>query len=335
MPALSQEHRVVVVPDHEVWERCSAMGADLVVAATDGAPEPLHDRRDRATAVILVACGADPLQRAEALRRGADDCVEEAFELEELLIRIRLGLEVQAQRDRLTETERLAQLSTRAAGLAHEVRNPINALVNGIPALSRFLDPARGPEAERLLAVLQDSARRVDTLINRMLRSASLTGGILRDWSASRSVTSALEILRHRFDCAGVTTALSDDDRVLGRPSQLDQILINLLDNALRAVGPGGAVHVTTRTVGGGVEVQVADRGPGLQPGTHERIFEPFFSTRGVGEGTGLGLHLCREIAQHHGGTLTVASPPGEGATFRLWVPRDQQASVLADGQSR
>jgi signal transduction histidine kinase len=112
-------------------------------------------------------------------------------------------------------------------------------------------------------------------------------------------------------------------------PNQLQQVLINLLMNALEATLPGGHVQVTAapRAEAGrpGVRFGVADTGPGIPPDVLPRVFEPFFTTKPPGQGTGLGLAICRDIVKEHGGEIQVESQPGAGTTFTVWLPEAEQ----------
>ena len=110
---------------------------------------------------------------------------------------------------------------------------------------------------------------------------------------------------------------------VVGNPIQLEQVFINLLTNARDAVAdsPRKAIRISSSVGPAAVEVAFADSGPGIPPGLEQRIFDPFFTTKEVGKGTGLGLSITYGIVKEHGGTISVVSRPGEGATFLLHLP--------------
>jgi signal transduction histidine kinase len=108
---------------------------------------------------------------------------------------------------------------------------------------------------------------------------------------------------------------------VHGFATQLQQVVLNLLTNAIDASPPGGAIAVTTRQEDGEIEVAIRDGGPGIPPDHLKRIFEPFFSTKPPGKGTGLGLFIATQIVRDHRGRLEVDSAPGAGTTFRLVLP--------------
>jgi two-component system, NtrC family, sensor kinase len=112
-----------------------------------------------------------------------------------------------------------------------------------------------------------------------------------------------------------------DLPHVLLDPTEIEQVVVNLITNAVQAAD--GAAHVQVRTSArdGGVELCVRDHGPGMAPEVLSHVFDPFFSTRRSQGGTGLGLSICHGIATDHGGTISAESEPGRGATFRLWLP--------------
>src|SRR2546430_3709192 len=130
-----------------------------------------------------------------------------------------------------------------------------------------------------------------------------------------------------------VTVELSSEEPVvLGNPIQLEQVFVNLLTNARDAMAdsPRKAIRISTSAGSADVEVVVRDTGHGIPPGLEQRIFDPFFTTKDVGKGTGLGLSITYGIIKEHGGAISVASTPGEGATFliQLPLPADKETSA-------
>jgi len=115
---------------------------------------------------------------------------------------------------------------------------------------------------------------------------------------------------------------------VVGESGALNQVWVNLIDNAILAAGPRGKVTVSVRGIPQAVRVEVADDGPGISPAVLPRIFDPFFTTREVGAGTGLGLAVVREIVLKHGGNISVDSRPGAGACFCVTLPALEEAEA-------
>ena len=117
-------------------------------------------------------------------------------------------------------------------------------------------------------------------------------------------------------------------------PAQLQQVFINIIDNAIDAVGRDGVITLRSEARGKGVRLSISDTGPGIAPENLKRIFDPFFTTKAVGEGTGLGLAICFSILEKLGGRIEVESAPGKGTTFRIDLPPEPPEPVAAsDGE--
>ncbi|HHO53904.1 MAG TPA: response regulator [Deltaproteobacteria bacterium] len=279
------------------------------------------DPRTQAIPVILLTAkrGLDPT--LEGFRHGADDYLSKPFSTRELLARITVQLNLRELSLKLAEAQKLGMMSTLVAGLAHEVRNPINAVVNGVEAMRQFLpeEPARQQVALRLLDAVQEASGQIDSLVGELLDVSSLDGAPLRAWEPSRALASILEDAQAQRGACVLSADLRFAGSIPGRSGQLNQVLVNLIDNALRS--GASEVSVCTRSLEGGVEIVVSDDGEGIASSVLPKIFDPFFTTRDVGQGTGIGLHLCRQVVQNHGGRITVESRPGEGSTFAVWLP--------------
>ncbi len=211
------------------------------------------------------------------------------------------------------------------AALAHEIRNPLTALIHSLTLLQSRLRPTDS-EAE-LMDVVVDEARRLARMVDGVLQVSRPA----RDRApvALEEVTTALVgLLGHREggrDTAGVAvSAEADLPRVTGEPDRLRQLLWNLLRNAVEAAGPGGRVDVRLRSLREGeregVLVEVSDSGPGIPPERRERVFDAFETTKP--RGTGLGLAIAREVAETHGGRIELADSRLGGARVALWLPQ-------------
>jgi len=248
--------------------------------------------------------------------------------------------------------DRLASLGTMAAGVAHELNNPLAVVVgNGAVVgemLGRLLsrlasEPGAGEGTVRLLRDAIDAQQDIVSAANRIAQivrdlrgfsrpelpaSGSLNVREAIDWALR---TTAQEF-RHR---ARVSTKLGNVPRIKGDETRVGQILVNLLINAAHAIAPGNVeaneVSIATRTDDQGrVVIEVTDTGCGIPPEALGRIFDPFFTTKAVGTGTGLGLSISHGIAASMGGTLTVDSRVGQGTTFRLTFPAAAEAETSA-----
>jgi signal transduction histidine kinase len=243
-----------------------------------------------------------------------------------LLRRTRL-LEAQAQMD-----DRLAYVGGLAAGLAHEIRNPLNVLSMNLQMLEEDV-VARlgegGAEAHQYVATLQGEIRRLSNLVDNFLSYARPTQPHFESRDLNQVVGATCLLLRPQFeahkvelrqDLAPFIPAVDLDE------GQIRQALMNIFMNAVQILKPGGTVTVQTSVVpDGAVQVAVTDDGPGIAPGDRQRIFDVFYSNRPGG--TGLGLAIAARIMEAHGGRIEVESGPGgRGARFVLRIPRRHAA---------
>ena len=306
---------------------------------------------------LVLASGVvavDRIQRRRLVARERERARErelaQAKEIE------RAYTELRAAKDRLVQQEKMASLGQLTAGIAHEIKNPLN-FVTGFAGLSRELadELAAAPDDERaeIVADLKANAekieahgRRADAIVAQMMAHARGGSGERRVVSLNALVEEYAELALHGYSArrpdADVLLALDLDDdagEVEVAPQEIGRVLVNLVDNALDAVrqraeaegnGYDPAVTVSTRRAGGGVEVRVEDNGPGMAEGVRARVFEPFFTTKPTGEGTGLGLSLSHDIVvQGHGGGLAVESEEGRGAAFALTLPAHDPPDAL------
>jgi signal transduction histidine kinase len=225
----------------------------------------------------------------------------------------------------LAHGERLAAAGTLAAGLAHEINNPIAfvlANLNHLQALRK--EKGTAAEIEEVLLETQEGIARLRTIVDELLRLARTGERVSEPVQLARVVESVLPIVRH--EARGrirIETQLAYAPVVNGDPGRLGQVVLNLIQNAIHALTASertGAVRVSVAAVSGGVELVVEDDGPGIPDHVLPRIFEPFFTTKRHGEGTGLGLAVTAEIVSRHGGTIDVDTSPA-GSRFRVVLP--------------
>ncbi|MGD1277389.1 MAG: ATP-binding protein [Tepidisphaeraceae bacterium] len=244
-----------------------------------------------------------------------------------------LDEKVQQTSRELVRSQRLASVGFLAAGVAHEINNPLNIMTGyaelTINRLARGFDPDAAEDARRAMAVIRDEAFRCKQIISKLLSMA-------RGLEANREKFSLRQLA---IEVSGMIDGLKpfhnrhlelkfDPDQPLeicANISEIKQVLLNLLTNAMEAVKPGqGRVDLVGRREGDWVALEVRDNGRGMTPQTLERIFEPFFTEkRGVGEpGTGLGLCISHAIIESHGGKIIAASDgPDRGSVFTLRLP--------------
>lgn len=278
-------------------------------------------------------------------------------ELEQEVIRRTAALErslaeLKATQAQLVQQEKMASLGTLTAGVAHEIKNPLN-FVNNFASLSRELveelvqELEAGTNPEAVQAILADltlntekieaHGRRADNIVHAMLEHARSGSRERRTVDLNALVTEHVDMAWHGkrartegFD-AQVTKELGAVGQLAVVPQEIGRVVLNLMNNAFDAVGERAAregapyqpvVTVRTRQVEEAVEIRVEDNGPGIPEAIRAKVFEPFFTTKPTGSGTGLGLSLSYDIiTQGHGGTLSVEGADGEGTAFIVRLP--------------
>jgi PAS domain S-box-containing protein len=248
-----------------------------------------------------------------------------------LLVALRDVSERKEMERQLTRTRLLASMGTLAAGMAHEINNPLACVAANLQWVSGEIG---GPapdwgEARAALAEAAQAAERIATIVRGM---AATTSGLGPPGAPSSDLgevlASCLSIAQREVGRrAHLVHELGPLPRVAGDRARLSQLFLNLLVNAAQAIPPGPADHHQIRLVArwaGGtapVVVEVSDSGVGIPPAHLDRVFEPFFTTRAVGEGAGLGLTICHDIVSSLGGRISVRSMPGKGSVFAVELP--------------
>lgn len=227
---------------------------------------------------------------------------------------------------RLQQSEHMASLGTLAAGVGHEINNPLAYVLSNLEYALEELPGGDMAEITAALREAKEGVQRIRTIVADLRTFAHADpdeGGAANIHGVlDASIGLLKNELRHR---ATVRKSFGQVPEVAGSESRLGQVFVNLLANAAHAIREGDVanneVSVTTSFVDGLVVVEVRDTGAGIPPERLDRIFDPFFTTKSVGEGTGLGLAICHGIVSDLGGSITVRSAPGEGSTFRVSLP--------------
>jgi signal transduction histidine kinase len=254
--------------------------------------------------------------------------------LEQRNVELREALEkLHRAQDNLVRSEKLASMGRLVAGIAHEINNPVNAVINSLGPLEETIrqlgDVAAGPtagelsgSADEMMAVVKRGAARTKAIVQALHNYSRGDDTVDREVNLERSIDDSLDLLRHRLRDVKIVKDVEPGLRILGLPGQIDQVLMNLVTNAAQAIGErGGTITISAHAKVDGVEVTVVDDGPGIPPEIRARIFDPFFTTKDVGEGSGLGLSIVHGIVERHGGRIDVESEVGHGTTFRLLLP--------------
>ncbi len=307
--------------------------------------ESLHRILQQADDVpIVVLTGlADEGTALEALRDGAQDFLIKGEGLGERLLARSIRYAVERKRteleirelnselerkkaeDELRSARRLAAIGTMAAGIAHEINNPIAAALNSAQAALRFKDdPVDAPLLEECLQNVLRSAERCSQIVSNVLMFARQEQAEKQWCDLNQVVRRACEATHDYAAVHGATVELATDDslpQVRINAVGIEQLLVNLIHNSVEAGNSGVQVNLQTERTAGGVRVTVSDNGPGITPEQQERAFDPFYSTRHNEGGTGLGLSIAHGIVQGHGGSIAIRGAPGQGTTVTVDLP--------------
>jgi PAS domain S-box-containing protein len=279
-----------------------------------------HETRHRGRVVLNF--------RGSSVRRATGDIDGAVLAVEDVTDRVSLAQEVQ-------QAEKLAVVGQLAAGIAHQIGTPLNV----ISGSAEYLMMEWGDEKPRPqeLEIIVAQTDRITKLIQQLLNFARPARMELRPLDLSELLQGVLTLTEHQIAKGRIdvkTDFGTDLPPIVGDANQLEQAFVNIVINAWHAMPDGGSLTLTTRAVAGadryrrvgrptplGVEVVIADTGMGIPPEHMPRIFDPFFSTKGVGKGTGLGLAISRRIVEDHHGSIDVESAVGRGTTFTIWLP--------------
>jgi two-component system, NtrC family, sensor kinase len=306
---------------HERIAVVASGGGWLHLAGND--PQLMDDRSPAALLLDRAATiGADGVERALAYEQAA-----------------KVGAELKTLKSYMAQAEKLASLGQMAAGMVHELNNPLTSIVAYSDYMLRHTGKFEEQDAERI--------RRIAESANRMLRFTRDLVSYARPSSElpvpvplHNVINRALAFCEHEIDRAGVGVMRTFDERVTqvrGKPEELAQIFVNLVTNACHAMAPQADVPtgerpaakltVSTELVANDttVRILVCDTGHGIAAGNISLVFAPFFTTKGAGQGTGLGLSIVKNIVEAHHGEITVESSPESGTRFILLLPIDHE----------
>ena len=249
------------------------------------------------------------------------------LELRSTQMELRARMDAQrSAENRLVQAAKLAAVGEMAAGIAHELNNPLTS-VTGFAELALEAIPHESETYQDLEMVMRE-ARRARDVVRRLLDFARQSESTRARSSMNETVLDIVALTKHLIHTNGVELELDLEDNLpwaLVDSNQMKQVLLNLVHNALQAMPAGGNIKIVTRTATRNgrdwIMVSVKDTGIGIPTADLTRIFEPFYTTRGNSGGTGLGLSVTYGIITDHGGQIEVESQPGMGAKFTVWIP--------------
>ena len=300
------------------------------------ATEPLRELRDSAEAV-----GRGDFTRRVPVRF-KDECGELAKVFNQMtgnLEQSRAQLEktvetLKSTQGQLIQSEKLSAVGEFVAGVAHELNNPLAAVVGFSEMLK---DNDVDTKNRRYLDMIYKSAQRCQKIVQALLSFARRHQPERKPMSVNSMVEAVLEMLNYQLRTSNieVVTQLSLSlPVVMADGHQIQQVLLNVINNARQAMEihqTGGRIKIITETLGANVRIIIHDNGPGIPAENLRRIFDPFFTTKEVGQGTGLGLSLCYGIIKEHGGNIKPSSRPGDGAKFTIELPAFHLAGEMVE----
>ena len=232
------------------------------------------------------------------------------------------------QEAKTIESERLSALTLLAAGVAHEIGNPLNSLNIHLQLIERELADLPADKEQSLRELLDVSRRevsRLDQIISQFLRAIRPSLPTFEKASVIALLKETLEFLKHEIRDRDVLVEVSEPEEsvsILLDPNQIKQVFFNIIRNAIQAMPDGGLLKIAVTDSDRYVAVSFRDTGPGIAPEDLGRIFEPYHSSKA--EGSGLGLMIVQRIIREHGGQIEVHSEPRKGTTFTIFLPRDE-----------
>lgn len=234
--------------------------------------------------------------------------------------------ELREKQKQLMHAEKLASLGALAAGVAHEVNNPLGTIALYAQMMRDELGEGQESQRESVDIILKHSTR-AGQIVKNLLEFARRTELEAKPVSINAVLEDVLSMTGHQAELQQVTVVKQlgpDVPGIVGDADKLRQVFVNMVINALQAMPKGGRLRVASRGVeeaGQAAQVRIADTGRGIPPDKIDKVFDPFFTTKETGKGTGLGLSVSHGIVEQHGGHIAVESSPGEGTTFTVTIP--------------
>jgi two-component system NtrC family sensor kinase len=336
---------VLMVTGREAKEdmmRALEAGADDFVSKSND----IAILRARIQALLRRKVQRDEHERISSEFRDKElEVVRERTEREAAERRAALAEELEKTNRELKETQlqlvqaaKMASLGELVAGVAHEINNPLSFVMSHLDTVEQSLNRLQGKITSHLsdteqaqfdkaltrLDGMRGGLDRVRDLVLKLRTFSRLDEGEFKKVDVRENIESILTILAHRFgDKIALDASYASDNVIWCFPAPLNQVVMNLLSNAIDAVEDGGLIEVRTERGDRAFTIVVADDGPGIPPGIRERVFEPFFTTKPVGKGVGLGLAIGYRIVQAHKGAIEIRDKAGGGTEFAVTIPLD------------
>jgi signal transduction histidine kinase len=298
------------------------------------------------TEVILLTGHATTSDGVEGIKAGAFDYLMKPIELEHLYNKILQAkekiLRSEAEQkeidyrkkieQQMIVAERLASIGTLAAGVAHEINNPLAIIRESSGWMKQLLakkeleDMPRRQDLENALDKIEKSIERASRITHQLLGFARKPEYAISEVNLAELIEEAIQLIEHEIKKRNITVihkTASSPATIWSAPSELRQAFLNLLTNAAHAIDSDGSITISMEDMGEQLAIRISDSGKGIPKENMDKIFEPFFSTKSPGEGTGLGLFVTRGIIEKLGGTIKAESTIGQGTRFCVRLPKD------------
>lgn len=255
-----------------------------------------------------------------SLPAGIDEIGRLSTNFKKLCSRLKMSqLELDQSREQVFQSEKLAALGRLAAGVAHEVNNPLGGMLNCVKSMQESPDDQN--MRERYLELLGKGLMRIGHVVNQLLNFGRQEPALLRKISVDSLIQECLVLLQYGLKNIDLRTDFNAHNEYSLDVESLKQVVVNVCLNAIQAMPDGGTLKVETREVGSSILLKIEDTGIGIEKEDLQKIFEPFFTTKDIGEGTGLGLFVTYSLVQRMNGSIVVESEKDRGTCFRIELP--------------
>ena len=229
---------------------------------------------------------------------------------------------IEQQSRLLVQAEKLASLGQLAAGIAHEINNPLTNASLGVQTLKRSIQVDGGCVAivEKLDAV-ERNIDQASVIAQELLQFSSQRESAVSPIAINEVIQGTLTLLQYKLRQVAVEYAPAQLPEIIGDAGKLQQVFINIISNSIEAMPEGGTVSIATFAQGDELTVKISDTGTGIKAENISKVFDPFFTTKEIGSGTGLGLYLCYGIIRQHKGSIGITSTPGMGTILTINLP--------------
>lgn len=246
--------------------------------------------------------------------------------------------EIESRQEEVVQSRKIAAIGTFTSGIAHELNNPINNIYLTAETLLEEYSTLSDAEANELILDVLNQADRAGDIVKNLLDFSRSERPSFTDLSIAAVIDSTVKLVKNQIMVAGISLDRKipgDMPAIRGNLRKLQHVFLNLLLNAIQAMSGGGSLVVqASQDSGDYLRIDVKDTGTGIKAEGLEKIFDPFYTTKGVGRGTGLGLSLTYGIVKEHGGYIEVESEVGKGSTFSVYLPMLKLGSEDEDGRT-